>query len=53
MPESLKKRILPKFTQEAQKWTRLISYVFSMKKVPGTVKSYKREGQKTIHVLTK
>ncbi len=53
MPDSLKKKVLPKFEREAQKWTRLISYVFSMSDAPGTLKSYEERDKKTIHVLTR
>lgn len=53
MPESIAKKILPKFEKEAKKGTRLISYVFSFKDAQGTVESFEKKNKKTIHILTK
>lgn len=53
MPESIAKKILPKFEKEAKKGTRLISYVFSFKDAQGTIESFEKKNEKTIHILTK
>lgn len=53
MPDSIAKKILPKFKKEAKTGTRLVSYVFSFKDTDMKVKSLEKKDRKTIHILTK
>jgi len=53
MPDSIAKKILPKFEKEARTGTRLVSYVFSFKDTNHKVESFEEIGKKTIHILTK
>lgn len=53
MPESIAKKILPKFESEARKGTQLISYVFSFKDIEGDIQSHTQKDQKALHVLTR
>lgn len=54
MPESMQKKIVPKFLKEAQKWAKLYSYVFSIpEEYRKNSTSYGDEKQAKIHVLEK
>jgi len=53
MPDSIAKKILPKFEKEAKKGTRLVSYVFSFKDTKYQTESFEKKWEKSIHILTK
>lgn len=53
MPDSIAKKILPKFEKEAKTGTQLISYVFSFKDTQRDVISHSLKNRRTIHILTK
>ncbi len=53
MPDSIAKKIIPKFKEQARPGTRLISYVFSFQDDMWDVQTYAQKDQKSIHVLTR
>ncbi len=54
MPKAMQQKIVPKFMREAQPWTKLYSYVFSIpKEYQKCVRSYGLEQEAKIHILEK
>ena len=54
LPETIEKKVFPKFDREAKPWTKLYSYVFSFPEFSSSqVQSFWDTGVQKIHVYTK